>query len=145
MCGRPGGRWDDGTLDVLYTSETRETATAERRFHLYQGQPLAPSRVAYVLFELSVSLKAVMEFADVGALAAVGMAVDRYGELSYAAREREYPRSQEIGEVCAFLGADGLRVPSARDRTQSNLIVFCEQSTDIEKSIVRNHGQVSFG
>ena len=144
VCGRPGGRWDDGTLDVLYTSESRETAIAERRFHLYQGQPLAPSRVAYVLFELRVSLQAVVEFADVDALAAVGMVAARYGELSYAAREREYPRSQEIGEACAFLGADGLLVPSARNLTRSNLIVFCEQSTDIEKAIVRDHRQVSF-
>ena len=105
---------------------------------------MAPSRVAYVLFELSVSLQAVVEFADVDALAAVGMVAARYGELSYAAREREYPRSQEVGEACAFLGADGLLVPSARNLTRSNLIVFCEQSTDIEKAIVRDHGQVSF-
>lgn len=27
-----------GTMDVLYTSETREGALAERRFHLFQGQ-----------------------------------------------------------------------------------------------------------
>ena len=44
-CWRSGGRWDDGTVDVLYTSETREAAIAERRFHLYRGQPLPPSKV----------------------------------------------------------------------------------------------------
>ena len=37
-------------------------------------------------------------------------------------------RSQEIAEACAFLGADGLRVPSARDSSQGNLVVFCEQA-----------------
>ena len=36
-CSRSGGRWDDGTFDVLYTSETRAAAIAERRYHLYQG------------------------------------------------------------------------------------------------------------
>ena len=41
----------DGPLDVLYTSETREAAIAERRFHLYQGQPFPPSRVRYELYE----------------------------------------------------------------------------------------------
>ena len=46
---RPVGRRN---FDVLYTSETREAAIAERRFHLYQGQPIPPSKVRYELFEL---------------------------------------------------------------------------------------------
>ena len=142
VCGRSGGRWDDGTLDVLYTSETREGAFAERRFHLFQGQPFPPSRVRYEMFELRVSLGAVMRFAGLSALADVGLRVAGYGRLSYLEREQEYPRSQEIAEACAFLGADGLRVPNARDSTQSNLIMFCEQPTVIEKRVVRNHGLV---
>ncbi len=145
VCGRPGGRWDDGTLDVLYTSETREGAVAERRFHLYQGQPFPPSRVRYELFELWISLRSVVRFATVEALVEVGLSAEGYGRLSYVEREREYPRSQEVAEACAFLGADGMRVPSARDVTQSNLIVFCEQATGIEKRIVRSHGLVDFG
>lgn len=144
VCSRPGGRWDDGTLDVLYTSESRQGAIAERRFHLYQGQPFPPSKARYELYELWVSLKAVVRFVGLDALAAIGLAVDGYGRLSYVQREREYPRSQEVAEACSFLGADGLRVPSARDVSQSNLIVFCEQTTDIEKCIVRNHGIVDF-
>ena len=114
-CWRSGGRWDDGTLDVLYTSETREAAIAERRFHLYRGQPVPPSRVRYELYELRVSLEAVMRFPDLAALSAVGLDTGRYGRLSYRELQREYPRSQEIAEACAFLGADGLRVPSARE------------------------------
>ena len=142
VCGRQGGRWDDGTLDVLYTSETREGAIAERRFHLFQGQPFPPSRVRYEMFELSVSLGAVMRFAGLEALADVGLRVAGYGRLSYLEREQEYPRSQEVAEACAFLGADGLRVPNARDSTQSNLIVFCEQPTVVDKRVVKNHGSV---
>ncbi len=65
-----------------------------------------------------------------------------YGRLSYLEREQEYPRSQEIAEACAFLGADGLRVPNARDSTQGNLIVFCEQPTVVDKRVVKNHGSV---
>ena len=144
VCRRPGGRCDDGTFDVLYTSETVEGAIAERRFHLYQGQPFPPSKVRYELFELRVSLKAVMRFASLQALEMVGLRVAGYGQLSYVEREREYPRSQEVAEACAFLGADGLRVPSARDVNQSNLIVFCEQATEIEKVIVQNHGLLDF-
>lgn len=144
-CSRAGGRWDDGTLDVLYTSETRQTAIAERRFHLYQGQPLPPSRVRYELFELAVSLEAVMRFSSLEALSTIGFDAAFYGHLSYLERKREYPRSQEIAEACAFLGADGLLVPSARDPASNNLIVFCEQETQIVKEIVRNHGVVNFG
>ena len=51
-CWRSGGRWDDETFDVLYTSETRDDANAEQKFHLYQGQPLPPSRFCYQLYEL---------------------------------------------------------------------------------------------
>ena len=144
-CWRSGGRWDDGTLDVLYTSETREAAIAERRFHLYRGQPIPPSLVRYRLFELSVSLETVVRFADLETLSTTGLDVAVYGQLSYLERPREYPRSQEIAEACAFLGADGLLVPSAREKRSHNLIVFCEQQTQRVMDIVRNHGVIDFG
>lgn len=143
-CSRSGGRWDDGTLDVLYTSETQEAAIAERRFHLYQGQPLPPSKVRYELFELTVSLEAAMRFVSLEALSLIGLEAAFYGQLSYLGRKKEYPRSQEIAEACVFLGADGLLVPSARHPASNNLIVFCEQETRIVKDIVRNHGVVNF-
>ena len=144
-CWRAGGRWDDGTLDVLYTSETRIAAIAERRFHLIQGQPLPPSRVRYELFELSVSLQAVVRFPDLDSLASIGLDAGSFGQLSYLEREREYPRSQEIAEACAFLGADGLLVPSARERSSNNLIVFCEQEPPVPLEVVANHGRLEFG
>ena len=144
-CWRAGGRWDDGTLDVLYTSESREAAIAERRFHLYQGQPFPPSRVRYELYELRISLNAVVRFRDVAELANTGIDPAAYGRLSYEQRQGEYPRSQEIAETSAFLGADGLLVPSARHQASNNLIVFCEQDSDIGMEIVRNHGVLEFG
>lgn len=145
VCARAGGRWDDGTLDMLYTSETREAAIAERRFHLYQGQPLPPSKVRYELFELAVSLEAVMRFPDLEALSSVGFDAALYGQLSYLGRKKEYLQSQEIAEACSFLGADGLLVPSARHPASNNLIIFCEQETQIVKNIVRKHGIVDWG
>ena len=65
-----------------------------------------------------------------------------YGRLSYQEREQEHPRSQDVAEACAFLGADGLRAPNARDSTQSSLIVFCEQPTVVDKRVVKKHGPV---
>jgi len=143
-CWRSGGRWDDGAFDVLYTSETRQAAIDERRFHLYRGQPIVPSRVRYELFELRVSLEAVMRFGTLDRLAALGLDIRSYGKLSWAERAQEYPRSQEIAEACAFLGADGILAPGARTPGANNLVVFCEQDTRIEKEIVRNHGIVDF-
>ena len=143
-CWRSGGRWDDGSFDVLYPSETREAALAERRFHLYQGQPIPPSKVRYELFELRVALEAVMIFDDLERLAVLGLDVNRYGQLSYFEKDAEHPRSQEIAEACSFLGADGSLVPSARDVASRNLIVFCDQDTRIVKEIVRTHGVVTF-
>lgn len=144
-CWRSGGRWDDGSFDVLYTSETRDAALEERRFHLYQGQPIPPSKVRYELFELRVSLEAAMVFPNPASLAALGLDVGRYGQLSYLEREQEYPRSQEIAEACSFLGADGILVPSARNPQSNNLIVFCDQDTRIEKEILRSHGVIHLG
>ena len=59
-----------------------------------------------------------------------------------AVGKKEYPRSQEVAEACAFLGADGLLVPSARVPASNNLIVFCEQEMRIVKEVVRSHGVV---
>ena len=141
-CSRSGGRWDDGTLDVLYTSESKSTALAERRFHLYQGQPFPPSRVQYELFELGIELMRVVEFSSVSMLAEVGLQSEQYGQLVYLQHRNEYARSQQIAEACAFLGDDGIRVPSARDLDSFNVIVFCEQSTVINLQVLQSHGVI---
>ncbi len=143
-CSRSGGRWDDGTFDVLYSSEARRTAIEERRFHLYQGQPIVPSRVRYELFELRVSLEAVMRFGSLDDLKDLQLDVRSYGKLAYSIRSREYPRSQEIAEACSFLGADGISVPSARTPESNNLVIFCERNTQIEKAIAHRHGVIDF-
>ena len=66
-----------------------------------------------------ISLDAVVCFRDIGELASTGLDPAAYGRLSYIERQSEYPRSQEIAEACAFLGADGLLVPSARDQASN--------------------------
>ena len=105
VCGRTGGRWDDGTLDVLYTSETREGAVAERRFHLFQGQPFPPSRVRYEMFELWVSLGAVMRFAGLEALADVGLRVAGYGPSELPRTRAGVPaNSGDCRSVCVPRG-----------------------------------------
>lgn len=142
-CWRSGGRWDDKTFDVLYTSETRKGAIEERRFHLFMGQPIAPSKVKYRLYELSVSLKRVIDLPDLASLQSIGMDTRNYGRVSYADKDNEYPPSQAIAEACFFLGADGILVPSARHASK-NLVVFCEQDTNKEIGIVEDHDIIEF-
>lgn len=142
-CWRAGGRWDDRSFDVLYTSETQEGAIEERRFHLFRGQPFPPSKVRYELFELRVRLSAVITFDDLEALQSIGMNTSSYGKVLYFDKEIEYPRSQEIAEACFFLGADGILVPSARHECR-NLVVFCEQDKEMEIEVVRSHGLVDW-
>lgn len=140
-CSHSGGRWDDGTFDVLYTSQEREGAVAEIYFHLARGQPIFPSQVRYRLYELRVSLPRALALIDLAALASIGIETARYGQLSYEERTTEYPRSQDVAEVAHFLEFDGLIVPSARRRCL-NVVLFCDRVSKLE--IRANHGLVDW-
>ena len=106
--------------------------------------PCRRPKVRYELLELHVSLKAVVRFPDLDSLASIGFDVASFGQLSYVERDREYPRSQEIADACAFLGADGLLVPSARETSSINLVVICEQEAPVDMQVVANHGYLTF-
>jgi RES domain-containing protein len=142
-CARSGGRWDDGTFDVLYTAAERDGAIAEMFFHLGRGQPVFPSRVRYELHELSVALERALRLADLAALAGLGLDTAKYGQLSYEARSEEYPRSQDIAEVAHFLEFDGLIVPNARWAC-SNIVLFCDRVPPAAMGAVRNRGPVDW-
>ena len=71
------------------------------------------------MHRITVRARRGLMLADVSAVAALGVRVDRYGEL-------DYERTQAIGDAAHFLGFDCLIVPSARWDCQ-NLIVFIDQ------------------
>lgn len=144
QCSRSGGRWDDGTFDVLYTSESSAGAVSEMRFHLMRGQPVIPSQVSYRLYEIEVSMDRALRLLDLEALAKVGLDVSRYGQLSYEEKEAEYPRSQDIGEAAHFLDYDGMVVPSARYDCL-NVVVFCDRVPPGALTAKVDHGPVSWG
>ncbi len=141
QCSAVGGRWDDRTFNVLYTSTRADGAIAEMYFHLARGQPVVPSQVRYRLFELDVRLASCLCFASLEALDSLGLQTATFGQMSYAEREQEYPRTQEIAEAAYFIGRDGLIVPSARAECP-NLIVFCDQEGPETFKVVRDHGLV---
>jgi RES domain-containing protein len=124
---RAGGRWDDGTFDVLYTSTDRDGALAESYFHATGAQPLPPSKPVKRLFELAVELDRVLDLTADGKLAALGVNMAAYGRLSYLKRTSEYPSLQQIGEAAFFYGYEAILVPNAR-WPASNVVVFTENA-----------------
>ncbi|WP_085899439.1 RES family NAD+ phosphorylase [Kiloniella majae] len=141
QCSRSGGRWDDGTFDVLYTSAERHGAINEMKFHLLRGQPIIPSLVSYSLYELDVSLDRALKILDINMLEEIGLDTSKYGQLSYENKDKEYPRSQDIAEVAHFLEYDGLVVPSARHQCM-NVVIFCDRVPPDTISVKKDHGTI---
>jgi hypothetical protein len=112
-------------------------------FHLRRGQPVMPSQVRYRLFELRVELLSCLRIASLADLATLGMQTAVFGQLSYAEREQEYPRSQEVAEAAQFVGRDGIIVPSARSEWP-NIVVFCEPAGPSAVDIIKDHGLVDW-
>lgn len=142
-CSGSGGRWDDTTFEVLYTSRTREGSLAEMLFHLRAGLPLVPSKLRFSLHEIRVKLENVLDLSSTGDLDKLGVDRAKFGKLAYAEREMEYPRTQDIAEVAHFHGHDGLLVPSARS-SATNLIVFCERVDPYQLEAITDHGVVDW-
>ena len=100
--GRSGGRWDDGSFDVLYTSCERDGALAEAWFHASKGQPIIPSKISKRIYRIKAELNRVLDLSTEGKLAALGVNMAAYGRLSYANKDQEYPSLQQIGEAVHF-------------------------------------------
>lgn len=143
QCSAVGGRWDDRSFEVLYTSIHADGARAEMHFHLSRGQPVIPSQVRYGLHELGASLEACLRIESLDVLASLGVKTGIFGQLSYSERQLEYPRSQEIAEAAHFHGCDGLLVPSARS-PHRNLVVFCGVAGPGALDIVEDQGIIDW-
>lgn len=141
MSSAVGGRWDDGTFDVLYTSQMADGAIAEMHFQLTRGQPVIPSKVNYRLYELKVVMHNALKLADLAAIAQLGMDISRYGALSYYDRQQEYPRTQEIAETAYFLGFDGLIAPNARWNCL-NVVLFSARIPPEACEVITDRGQI---
>lgn len=123
---RAGGRWDDGTFDVLYTSLHRDGAMAETVFHMRRGQPVIPSKPAKRLHSIGMELDHVLALDSLDELKGLGADTSQFGQLAYAQRDIEYPSLQEIAEVAHFLAFEAMLVPNARWNCK-NLVVFTER------------------
>ena len=132
---RAGGRWDDGSFDVLYTSASRDGALAKSWFHAAKGQPILPSKVAKRLYQIKAELDRVLNLSGDGKLASLGVNMATYGRLSYIQRIEEYPSLQQIGEVAFFYEYQAVIVPSAR-WPADNVVIMTEYATLTRLEIV---------
>lgn len=105
-----------GETAVLYASCERDGALAELAFHWSQFTPF-PTKPA-VVHLLTIGLERTIRLERSG-LEKLGVEHTRYGDINYE-------RTQVIGAAAAFLGFDGLVVPSARWHCE-NLILFANE------------------
>ena len=128
LLGSPvAARWDLGSVDVIYTSLERNGALEEIGFHLSR-QPVFPTRLRSDIHQLQVKTNRTLRLLNLGELARFGVAIEEY-------RLTTYSRTQEIGDAAAFLGFDGMMVPSARWEG-TNLVLFTDQIEPAALSIV---------
>jgi RES domain-containing protein len=132
--GRSGGRWDDGSFDVLYTSSERDGALAEAWFHGARGQPIPPSKPIKRIHRLEAEFSKVLDLSSESRLAALGVDMQLYGQLSYVQRGGEYPTTQQIGEVAFFYEYEAIIVPNARWPT-SNVVILTEHASIVRLTV----------
>ena len=109
-----GARWNPPGVGAIYTALLRQTALAEGQ-HAIDSQ----TRRTYakrVLYEVEVSVAALVDLTPPGALAAVGLTIDDVLADSHDACQR-------VAGAAAWLERGGLLVPSAR-HAGSNLVIL---------------------
>lgn len=131
LLGSPvAARWDIGSVDVIYTSLAREGALEEIGFHLIR-QPVFPTKLRSLIHMLRVRTARTLRFANLSELLPFGVDPNEFKSITYS-------RTQEIGDAAAFLGFDGMIVPSAR-WTGMNLVLFTYQLQPGDITIVTSN------
>jgi RES domain-containing protein len=110
------GRWNRRESEVLYCALERDGALSEIDFHLRRAQPIFPSRLVSVAYQMRASFEKVVDLTDMTLLAKLGVATSRYREILYE-------ETQKIGEAVGFLGFHAMIVPNAR-HPSVNVVVF---------------------
>lgn len=110
-----GARWNPPEVSALYVSLNRATAEAEGN-RLLEVQPVPP-RVTRSIYEIHVNLENAIELSEAADLAAVGLSEDDL-------RNDDFEACQRVGGAVAWVGHDGLLVPSARLDGGQNLVIF---------------------
>jgi RES domain-containing protein len=129
-----GGRWSptDGPA-VLYTSFEREGAIAEISFHWaqYNPRPTKPALIHTLQVRSDRTLRLLRS------------TLQQLGVIDTNYKQQNYNKTQEIGAAVAFIGCDGVIVPSARWHCD-NLILFSDNAAFDVETIVTNVEEVEW-
>lgn len=126
-----GARWNPPGTPALYTNLAGTTAKAEGD-HVIAMQPVPP-RASRTIYELDVSIKSLLDLTDRGRLAAIGVTEEDFESILWEPCQR-------VGGAVAWLGHDGLLIPSVRDSDGSNLVIFtANQSPGAEIVVQGSH------
>jgi len=110
-----GARWNPPEVSALYVSREEETASAEGA-RVLEVQSVPP-RVKRSIYELDVDLERVLDLTIGSRLTDVGLNNDDL-------RGDNFEACQRVGGAVAWIGHDGLLVPSARVAGGSNLVIY---------------------
>ena len=116
-----GARWNPPGVAAIYASVSEATALAEAPMSI-DSQPLRPTAARRVLYRMHVELERVVELDDKG-LEAVRLS-------PHDVESDDWGPCQAIGAAAAWLGYDGLVVPSARSTGENVVILLNELSPD---------------
>lgn len=109
-----GARWNPRDVGAIYAALDRDTAIAEGQ-HAIDIQPRRIFRQR-VVYEVHVKIPGLIDLTGVDSLESVGLKRDDIASNDFAA-------CQEVGRGAAWLGLNGLLVPSAR-HAGSNLVIL---------------------
>ncbi len=124
-----GARWNPPGTSALYTSLAEKTAKSEGD-HVIAMQPVPP-RATRTIYELDVSIENLLDLTDAGRLADIRITEEDFGSIAWEPCQR-------VGGAVAWLGHDGLLIPSVRDSGGSNLVIFTANQPPESEVVVQD-------
>lgn len=128
LANERGARWNPPGTSALYTSLAETTAKAEGD-HVIAMQPVPP-RATRTIYELDISISNLLDLTDTAHLAAIGITQEDFESIPWEPCQR-------IGGAVAWLGHDGLLIPSVRDGGGSNLVIFTANQPPESEIVVK--------
>lgn len=128
LANERGARWNPPGTSALYTSLAETTARAEGD-HVIAMQPVPP-RATRTIYELDVVIAKLLDLTGAERLAAIGITEEDFESIPWGPCQR-------IGGAAAWLGHDGLLIPSVRDSGGSNLVIFTANRPPESEIVVR--------
>lgn len=121
-----GGRWNPpGSFRTVYLSRTPETAVAEYLGQQSRSGLSAFAKMPMVLVVVEVQLERVLDFTSAPVRRQFGVAVSQLIRDDWSAPDaRHESLTQALGRLAFEVELDGLLVPSAIARSESNLALF---------------------